>query len=201
MVTASEATLKSRAYKKAWYLKNKKRLNLEGRINYRKNRVKILARNKKYIVTVPIEKRRVWSNAWARRNPHYCRNWRAKNLDRAREAARSIKKRLRATPKGCLDHRMNSAILGALKSNKAGRRWENLVGYTLDELKNRIESQFSEGMTWEKLVTGEIHIDHKIPKSRFSYTTAEDHQFVNCWSLNNLQPLWARDNMLKGSKL
>lgn len=54
-------------------------------------------------------------------------------------------------------------------------------------------------MSWEKLP--EIHIDHKIPLAVFNFNTAEDCDFKRAWALENLQPLWAKDNLSKGAKL
>ena len=32
----------------------------------------------------------------------------------------------------------------------------------------------------------------------FNFISAEDEEFKQCWSLSNLQPLWAADNIRKG---
>ena len=45
------------------------------------------------------------------------------------------------------------------------------------------------------------HIDHKRPISSFNYETIEDEEFKECWSLGNLQPLWAEENRKKYNKL
>jgi len=100
-----------------------------------------------------------------------------------------------------LNGRMKTAIRIALKHNKAGRHWEDLVGYSRQELKQHLEKQFIEGMTWELFMQGKIHIDHYIPQSVYSFTTAEEQDFKNCWGLKNLQPLWASDNLSKHNSL
>lgn len=74
----------------------------------------------------------------------------------------------------------------------------DLVGFTPTELFSHLQSLFKPGMTWENY--GKWHIDHKKPDSLFSYNTVYDQEFKDCWSLNNLQPLWAKDNLSKGSK-
>ena len=89
----------------------------------------------------------------------------------------------------------------ALRKNKAGRKWESLIGYTVADLKKHIEKQFKKGMTWERFMNGEIHIDHKIPKVAFNYKSPSDPDFHKCWALKNLQPMWAVDNLIKGKKL
>ena len=74
-----------------------------------------------------------------------------------------------------------------------------LVGYTLTELMEHLESKFQPGMTWDNY--GEWHIDHIIPISYFDYSSYDDETFKICWDLNNLQPLWAKDNLIKSNKL
>ena len=102
-----------------------------------------------------------------------------------------------STIAGKLDHRTSVAIQQSLKNNKQGRMWESLVGYSLDELKQRLEKQFQPGMSWERFMAGEIHIDHIIPISAFNYLNPEDVNFQRCWSLEDLQPLWAKENRIK----
>jgi hypothetical protein len=69
-----------------------------------------------------------------------------------------------------------------------------ILGYSPISLKENIESKFTDGMTWENY--GEWHIDHIRPISSFNKN--ELPSVVN--SLNNLQPLWAFDNLSKGNK-
>jgi len=104
----------------------------------------------------------------------------------------------RAQPKQRVDQRMKTAIKLALGEKKAGRKWESLVDYTLDELYVHIEKQFLPGMSWENM--GEWHIDHILPRASFNYETEDDPEFKACWALTNLRPLWWRDNISKGDK-
>jgi hypothetical protein len=76
---------------------------------------------------------------------------------------------------------------------KTGRT-EELFGYTVEELKNHLESLFKEGMTWEN--HGKWHIDHRIPQS---YFTSID-QINECFALDNLKPEWGEWNMSKGNR-
>jgi hypothetical protein len=69
-----------------------------------------------------------------------------------------------------------------------------LLGYSPSQLKETIESKFVDGMSWSNY--GKWHIDHIRPISSFDKT--EHPKVIN--SLNNLQPLWAFDNLSKGSK-
>jgi len=71
----------------------------------------------------------------------------------------------------------------------------NIIGCTPETLKEHIEKQFIDGMSWELM--GQIHIDHIIP---LSSAKTEEEVYKLC-HYTNLQPLWAEDNLSKGSKI
>lgn len=71
------------------------------------------------------------------------------------------------------------------------------LGYTSDDLRVHLESLFTDGMSWEAFHRGDIHVDHKTPLAHFDLT--DDNQVREAWALNNLQPLWAADNIAKGA--
>jgi hypothetical protein len=99
---------------------------------------------------------------------------------------------------------ISSSMRSSLRSknlSKNGRHWEDIVGYRVQDLKEHLEKLFVDGMNWEKLLNGEIHIDHIVPKIFFEYKSVEDVEFKYCWSLDNLQPLWAKDNLEKNAKV
>ena len=102
-----------------------------------------------------------------------------------------------------LNDRMSNLIYQALKENKNEQHWEDLVGYTINDLKQHLESQFNENMNWDNMgsptdFTDDTQyyweIDHIIPKGTFNYTKSTDHDFQICWSLANLRPLYWKDN-------
>lgn len=72
---------------------------------------------------------------------------------------------------------------------------ERTLGYTIAQLKSHLESLFTDGMSWDEFRAGNIHIDHIIPQAAFDLSRDDDYQ--RCWSLSNLQPLWATDNLAK----
>lgn len=81
---------------------------------------------------------------------------------------------------------------------RASSSVEEFLGYTAQDLRSHLGSLFADGMSWDAFMRGEIHIDHIRPVS--SFDLADDEQIKECWSLANLQPLWAADNMRKGAK-
>ena len=90
---------------------------------------------------------------------------------------------------------MRRAILYQIK-NKGRKPWTSLVGYSREELMDHLEKQFKNGMSWGNY--GEWHIDHIKPTSAFRFNSYKDKEFLECWDLNNLQPLWAKENLSKG---
>lgn len=54
-------------------------------------------------------------------------------------------------------------------------------------------------MTWDKFLNGEIHIDHIYPCSSFDLTDPEQQKACFHWS--NCQPLWVKDNLIKGDTI
>jgi hypothetical protein len=130
----------------------------------------------------------------------YQKEYYNRNKAKMRVLYRRYAQKRRNTLKGMVDNRMSAAIGRSLKTNKAGRQWETLIGYTLDQLVCHLRKQFIKGMTLKRLSDGEIHIDHKVPRSHFKYTSPEDPQFKECWALHNLQPMWAKENISKGNR-
>lgn len=149
------------------------------------------------------EKVRKTAQHWKAENPEKVRaiwrRWCKNNPDRKKENGRIASKKIRGTPKGKLNSNLSTAVSLSLGGNKKGRHWEELVGYTIEQLKLYLEKKFTEGMTWGNY--GKWHIDHIIPISAFNFEKAEDDDFKRCWALKNLQPLWAADNLSKKDTL
>ena len=100
-----------------------------------------------------------------------------------------------------LNNRMSFAIWNVLKNNKAGKKWEDLVEYTLNDLIKRLKRTMPKGYTWQDFLDGKLQIDHIIPKSIFNFTKHNHTDFKRCWDLKNLRLLPAKENLIKGSKL
>ena len=131
-----------------------------------------------------------------------CRVWKENNKDKVKKYN---SKRLN-TLKGRLCNSLSTHISVSLSGNKNSRHWETLVDFTIDELKTHLESKFKNGMTWDNYgrYDGKKYgweIDHILPICSFNFEKPEDVEFKQCWSLKNLQPLWAKDNRSKGGKV
>jgi len=98
---------------------------------------------------------------------------------------------------------LRTRISNVIKNHKAGSAIRDL-GCSIDEFKQRLEGMFyshpetEEMMSWSNYGLYGWHIDHIIPLSSFDLTDRE--QFLKACHYTNLQPLWAEDNLKKGSK-
>lgn len=129
------------------------------------------------------------------------REYAAKNRHAINERARERTKRLYRSDAWFNLCRKFAARLRRLIHDKAGLTTIEILGYTREELIAHIEKQFTKGMTWEKVLSGEIHIDHIRPVSSFDISDQDDPAMKDCWALTNLRPLWAKDNLSKGAQI
>ena len=83
------------------------------------------------------------------------------------------------------------------KAQGRGKLWD-AVGYSASELRQHLERQFVAGMSWDRFLAGEIHIDHITPKSTFDLDSLDELRA--CYALPNLRPMWATENVRKGAK-
>lgn len=128
------------------------------------------------------------------------RNYNNKNREKIRENKRRWDRKAMLDPLHRLSNNIRGGMHHALKAKKGFRKWETLVGYTLQDLINHISPRL-EGttMTWENY--GSVwHIDHITPKSWFQYENTDDPKFKECWALSNLQPKLKLDNIRKGNR-
>lgn len=72
-----------------------------------------------------------------------------------------------------------------------------IIGCSPEFLKEHLENQFIDGMSWDNHGLYGWHIDHIIP---LSSAKTEDELYKLC-HYTNLQPLWAKDNLKKSNKL
>jgi hypothetical protein len=129
-------------------------------------------------------------------------------------ASDAFKLRYKHDPEFCIQQRMRAHMrrqkkkdkIGdimrcALKANGKSNAVERLLGYTVAELREHLEKQFTKRMNWKRFADGDIHIDHIIPISAFNFENVGDPEWKACWALTNLRPLWAKDNLLKSGKI
>ena len=132
----------------------------------------------------------------------YHQKWREKNIDKHRENKRNYEKtRKHNDPLYKLISNFRTAIYQVLKESNVekNKHYFDILQYTPESLINHLESQFDENMNWENY--GEWHVDHKLPITSFNIEEMGDEEFMRCWSLDNLQPMWGTDNIRKSNKV
>jgi len=123
------------------------------------------------------------------------RKWRRDNREKYLASKRKSTKKSRATAKGKINHSIGTAIWAALCGKKNGRRWQDIVGYSLVQLKCHLDKNMPEGRTWEEYMEGKLHLHHKIPREFFQFESSDDVEFKMCWRLENLVLLDAIENV------
>lgn len=160
--------------------------------------------NKKYYKNNS-EKCKASRKEYRRKNIEKCRLdnkvHRQNNPDIYRKSGRNyVRRKSKSTISFRISRNVSRAIIRCLKRNrltKSGKSTFEILGYSLDDMLNHLQSQFKEGMTWGNHGRQGWHIDHRVPKSWFRYASVHDEEFKKCWPLSNLQPKWGSDNLKK----
>lgn len=178
--------------RKKWCAINPQRNKESQRESHRRwyviNSPKVKESTKKYREIHP-DKVKVAIKKWTISNPEKMKaQW---NRDNAKKYS---------TVKGKLNKNMSRRINKFLHGSKVGRHWEDLVDYTIDQLKRHIEKLFNPEMTWDNYGTV-WEIDHKIPIAVFNYEKPEHLDFKLCWNINNLRPLAKHENRSKSDMI
>jgi len=167
------------------YLANREHNIKRSRRYYRDNKETVLQKNKEY------KERRV---DWYR---DYNQEYYKENKEDIKERVKKYHyQRLEEDIGYKLLQRCRTRIYNALKGHVKSKKTRKLIGCSVEKLKQHLESQFQEGMSWDNY--GEWHVDHIRPCAMFDFTRAEDQ--LECFHYTNLQPLWAEDNQRKSDK-
>ncbi len=131
-----------------------------------------------------------------------CKAWVTNNrLKKNKYNREHVKKKIQSDVGFKIARNLRNRLWKLLRANEALKHDSalKLLGCTIREFREYFELQFSGGMNWNKYLSGEIHIDHILPCASFDLTDPEQQK--KCFHYSNLQPLWARDNYSKGSKV
>lgn len=153
---------------------------------YLKNKEQIISDTKEYIKLHPEIKK--ISN----------KNWYLKNKDYYSAYSRE---RYNNDINYKLNKRLRTRLSDELRKNIVGKSFRtfDLLGLPIQDFKVYIENKFLPGMSWENWGKYTWHLDHIIPLSSFDLTDPEQQK--KAFNYANYQPLWAKDNLQKGSKL
>lgn len=112
-----------------------------------------------------------------------------KNYERKKIMSNKIENRLK--------NNVRARVRNFLKSfnMKKNNKTFEIVGCTPEFLKEHLESHFKDNMSWDNYGLYGWHIDHIIP---LSSAKTEEEVYKLCHH-TNLQPLWARENLIKSN--
>lgn len=201
------------------YAENKDVINSRRKVRYQENPEQYRERANNFRITNPervqeynrqfylnnVEKVKQQSSAWVKQNPDKrsvtSAIWRKNNPDKVRLSTKKAATKFLSNPRNKLNRNISRGMNHTLQEGrKKGRHWETLVPYTIDQLKDHLEKQFTPEMSWENYGSY-WHIDHIYPKSKFNYIFPDDLDFKKCWDLSNLQPLEKIANLKKHNKI
>lgn len=197
-----------------YYLDNKVKILDKQKLYYLDNKVDISEKSKIYREN-NIEKKRNYYKKWYAKNKeihnkysriyrennieeilNYHKKWRQENKEKIKN---QTNKKLLSDPIFKLKHSIRTLIRGSFKRGKRNlnkeSKTEQILGCTINEFIIHIESQLKEGMTLDN--HGEWHLDHITPLA----IAKTEEEVIKLNHYTNFQPLWATENLIKGSKI
>jgi hypothetical protein len=155
------------------------------------------------------EKIKEYNSKWNSENKFYYQEyrkiWEVENYNKVLEKRKRFKEKNPSYNNDYNKQRKKEDVLFRLMSDMRNsinrylkyksQKTFDIVGCSPQFLKEHLETQFTDGMSWDN--RSEWHIDHIIP---LSSAKTEDELYKLC-HYENLQPLWAEDNLKKSNKI
>lgn len=88
-------------------------------------------------------------------------------------------------------------IRNALLRGGGSPKVEDMIGYSIGDLRHHLGLQLLKGMTWDNMA--DWHIDHIVSQAEWR-ASGDPDWWVKSWQLSNLRPMWGPDNVSKGAK-
>jgi len=168
----------------------------------KKNKIRVKERSKQYYnehKNHRIETSKLWKNKNVDHYKKIQKQWRDKNKS---HIAKCRKERFNNDIEFKIKCNLRSRLYSALKSQKIikSQATFDLVGCSINELQQYIQTLFTKGMTWQNHGYGnnKWHIDHIKPCDAFNLLYEDEQR--KCFNWTNLQPLWQLDNFNKSNK-
>lgn len=165
---------------KKWYLLNKIRLSKLKKELYLKNKEILKKRCKDYVLKNRNKRLKTLEN------------YRKNHQKEIKEYNKHYNKTHRININ--LRRRIHKALKGICKS----KHTVELLGCSVEKLKQHLESKFIKRMTWQNYGYYGWHVDHIKPCASFDLSKVSEQR--KCFHYTNLQPLWAKDNLSKGGR-
>ena len=195
--------------KKEWdrnyYKNNRERVRTTQKNYVENNKIEIASYKSQYYLDHKNEKNeydKIYRETHSEEIKEYAKNWHRSRYEN------DVFFRLSST--------ISVSIRRALSNNSSSKNGISCftkLSYSTNELKQHIELLFEPWMTWDNygiydpktwddndVSTWTWQLDHIIPQSDLSYTSMDDDNFKECWALENLRPLSAKQNLIEGVK-
>ena len=198
-------TRKKKAYESTqkWRINNPDKIKKIRREAYSRNQTKEKIRAKKHREKHP-EAHRTYVERYMARHPDWkikLQAWKNNNPEKMKAAKRKWEaQNLKNNPSARILKSLRCRLLKALdwQSSSKSASTMTLLGCSVDEFRKHLESLWKPGMNWDNYGLYGWHIDHIRPCASFDLTKPEQQK--KCFHWTNLQPLWAKINLEKGSK-
>ena len=173
---------------------NKEKIATQNREYRQEHREKINARQRKYGQEHREKKREYYQEnkeKIATQNREY-------GQENKETIAARKRKRYANDPAYAMSMRLRRRMASAVKAAGLDKKCDSsseLLGISPQGLKEWLEAQFTEGMTWEN--RSDWHVDHIVPCDAFDMTVEQNQRI--CFWYKNLQPMWAEENLQKSN--
>jgi len=189
-------------HKKEYDKEYRKKNILKIKEYWKKNKVKINKKRQEYLLKNPLKKQKLleYKRKHYRDNLQYYTDKSRKYKQQNKEIRnKKLSIRLKNDAEYRLKCNLKGRIISALKGKGKSTKTMELIGCNIDQLKKHLAKKFTKGMTFENHGLKGWHIDHIKPCASFDLKCPV--QQLACFNYNNLQPLWASENMSKGAKI
>lgn len=189
---------RARANKK-YYEKDPEKIKRKA-VEWAKKNAALIKERKK----INAEHLRAQAMDWYRKNKEKCmesrKKWRIKNKDKHKEINKRYKEnRRKRDPLFVVKEKIRACVRASFKRIKKNKstNTEKYLGCSWQEAKEYLEKLWQDGMTWENHGNGPgtWNIDHIRPVCSFKEDELDQMNLIE-----NLQPLWWKDNNKKSGK-
>ncbi len=122
----------------------------------------------------------------------YVSNNKEKIKEKWKRDGQKINRRIRNS----MNKRIKEALFTTKNTTKRNHTIE-YIGCSFEFFKAWITYQFIDGMSWDNY--GKWHFDHVKPCKAFDLSNEDEQK--QCFNWRNIQPLWGKDNHMKGGKI
>lgn len=175
---------KMKKYNQNYQKKNRIKIQIQRKIHYKLNRNRL------------IQKAKEWYQKHIEERMNYNKKYNNLNKDK-RNKKLYVKRQTDIIFK--LTCNLRKRIYAALVRNIKSAHTIELIGCSVEFLKQHLEKQFKKGMNWKNYGRNGWVVDHIIPCASFNLSKSSEQK--KCFNYTNLQPLWDKDNCSKRDKI